>query len=103
MARLTDRGHRDECVDPAFPVVDKIRIGRLKWLRHVLRSDQSNLVRQAVVVVVEDCLAGRRSPEGTVIMDAPNTHNIGGTSGDSKEQVYMGFTCKRDLSKDTKG
>ena len=71
MVRLTDRGHKDECVDPSFPVVDKIRSGRLKWLGHVLRSDQSNLVRQAVVVMVEDCLAGRRSAEGTVIMDAP--------------------------------
>lgn len=29
MVRLTGRGHRDECVDPSFPVVDKIRSGRL--------------------------------------------------------------------------
>ena len=29
MVRPNDRGHRDECVDPSFPVVDKIRSGRL--------------------------------------------------------------------------
>ena len=70
MVRLTVRGHRDECVEPSFPVVDKIRSDKLKCLEFVLRSDESNLVRQAVVVMVEDCLAGRRSAGRTVIKDA---------------------------------
>ena len=87
MVRLTDRGHRDECVDPSFPVVDKIRSGRLKWIGHVLRSNESNLVRQDVVVV-EDCLAGRRSTEGTVIMDAPK-HT---TLAELVEPARSGFT-----------
>ena len=61
----------------------KIRSDRLKWLGHALRSDQSNLVRQAVVVLVEDCncLAGMRSAEGTVTdHGCTKTHNIGATA-----------------------
>ena len=51
MVRLTGRGHRDGCVDPSFPVVDKIRSGRLKWLGHVLRSDQNNLVGKELDII----------------------------------------------------
>ena len=48
-ANIIGREVRDECVGPSCPLVDQVRQTRLKWLGHVLRAGEENLVRAAVV------------------------------------------------------
>ena len=41
-AHHTDRGYREEAVDPSFNLVAKVRAKRLRWLGHVLRERESH-------------------------------------------------------------
>ena len=53
---ITDRGYREEAVDPSFNLVANVRAKRLRWLGHVLREGESHLVRRVLLGynVIED-------------------------------------------------
>ena len=72
MSKLTGRSIREECVDPTFKLVGKIRVRRLRWLGHVLRSSERSFMRKLVVAQSEEVLrSGGKYPEGSIMMDAP--------------------------------
>ena len=58
IVHIIGRGVRDECVSPSFPVIEKVRQTRSRWLGHVLRADRKNLVRQAIIKVRRGCIGG---------------------------------------------
>ena len=56
-------------------MTDKIRHRRLKWLGHVLREEETYLVRQVVIKYVEDKI-DVGYPEGSILMDAPHHRTV---------------------------
>ena len=48
---------RDECVHPSYKLVDKIRARRLRYVGHVLRSDDGLLMRRALLGYCGQALA----------------------------------------------
>lgn len=76
MHRLTGRRIRDENRDPIYPLVDKVRQRRLRWLGHTLRLDEGRLVRVAALKLAEQCLSGEKSRKSTVLMDAPPYNTV---------------------------
>ena len=47
--KVTGRSIREECVDPTYPLVLKVRARRLRWLGHILRSHEGHLVRRVLM------------------------------------------------------
>jgi hypothetical protein len=76
VTRLTGQSIRDENRHPTYPLVMKVRQRRLKWLGHILRSDESNMVRVAVLQLAGEQLSGQASV-GSLLMDAPRFSSIG--------------------------
>ena len=72
MAKVTGRSIQEECRHPTYPLVNKIRARRLRWLGHILRSPEGYLVRQVVVAQCELWLQLQVPyPMGSIMMDAP--------------------------------
>ena len=87
MVHITGREVRDECVNPSYPLVDQVRQKRLKWLGHVLRAGEENLVRAAVVKMCRGCIKGTRAAAGTVLMDAPEFKSIEGLMAIAEDKL----------------
>jgi hypothetical protein len=87
MVHITGRGVRDECVSPSYPLVNQVRQKRLKWLGHVLRAGEENLVRAAVVKMCKGCIKGGRTAGGTVLMDAPEFKTVEGLMAAAEDKL----------------
>ena len=87
MVHITGRGVRDECVSPSYPLVNQVRQKRLKWLGHVLRAGEENLVRAAVVKMCKGCIKGDRTAGGTVLMDAPEFKTVEGLMAAAEDKL----------------
>lgn len=75
LARITGRSFRDEAVSPSYGLTQKIRYQRLKWLGHVLREEETYLVRQVVIKYVQDKI-DVGYPVGSILMDAPHHRTV---------------------------
>ena len=42
LARITGRSVREECHEPTFDLVKKLRVSRLRWVGHVLRKEETS-------------------------------------------------------------
>ena len=77
ISKLTGRSIREECNDPTYPLIEKVRARRLRWLGHILRSHREYLVRRVLVAQCEQVLhAGKEYPVGSIMMDAPPHANM---------------------------
>ena len=65
-----------------FDLVSALRVRRLRWLGHILRKDESTLIRQVVMRFNEIYPEGL--PEGSLLMDAPcdNVSELAELAGD---------------------
>ena len=63
----TDRTHSQENRHPSVDIVLMLRARRLRWVGHVIRLDESRLLRQVLLRKVP----GGRKP-GTILMDTPS-------------------------------
>jgi hypothetical protein len=69
LAAMTGRSFRDETVDPTFDLLSRLRSRRLRWAGHILRQEESSLMRRVLLASVE---LGLEGPEaGGILMDAP--------------------------------
>ena len=59
---------------PVFNMVGHLRVRRLRWLGHVLRMDESRLLRQ--VLLKFNVIYPNGYPEGSILMDAPSHEKI---------------------------
>jgi hypothetical protein len=66
---ITGRSYREEAMDPSYNLVSKIRAKRLRWVGHVLREEESHLVRRVLVGYINEKVD--KYPEGSILMDAP--------------------------------
>jgi hypothetical protein len=48
LVHITNRTYREEATDPSFDLCAALRSRRLRWLGHILRMDESRLLRQVV-------------------------------------------------------
>ena len=72
MSKITGCSIRDECVHPTYPLVDKVRVRRLKYLGHVLRSHEEFLPRRVILAKLTELrCSGGSMPTGSLMMDAP--------------------------------
>ena len=46
---MTERSYREEAVEPRLDMVALVRARRLRWLGHVLRAEESYLLKKVVV------------------------------------------------------
>ena len=69
---VTGRTYREEAVVPSYDVVKKIRSRRLRWLGHVLREEETYLVRRVLLLYMADKLNTGGYPAGSILMDAPH-------------------------------
>ena len=51
MSKFSGKTIREECVDPTFDIVSKVRARRLRWLGHILRAHEGYLVRRVVLAL----------------------------------------------------
>ena len=68
---MTGRSYREEAVEPSVDLVALVRARRRSWLGHVIRAEQSYLLKKLVVVYVKDKVEGGY-PAGSIIMDSPH-------------------------------
>lgn len=72
VSKITGRSIREECCSPTYPLVQKVRARRARWLGHILRSDERYLVRQVLVAQFGYMLqCGVQYPVGSIMQDAP--------------------------------
>jgi hypothetical protein len=69
LAAMTGRSFRDETVEPTFDLVSRLRSRRLRWAGHILRLEESNLMRKVLLASVELGLESGRE-QGGILMDA---------------------------------
>ena len=62
---ITGRSVREETIEPSFNLLYHLRSRRLRWLGHILRMEDSRLLRAVV------CSAQQPYPAGSIFMDAP--------------------------------
>ena len=70
LSNITGRSIRDETVSPTLDLGLVLRKRRLRWLGHILRMDDTRLVRRVVMSIVKPY------PEGSIMMDAPQHDSI---------------------------
>ena len=68
LAAMTGRSFRDETVTPTFDLVSRLRSRRLRWAGHILRLEESNLMRRVLLASVERGLESGQ--DGGILMDA---------------------------------
>ena len=68
---ITGREHRDETVSPTFDILKRLRARRLRWAGHILRSEESNLLRRVLLAEVRQDLEAGCGTDGGLLMDAP--------------------------------
>lgn len=92
VTHITGRTIREECVQPTFDLVGRLRARRLKWLGQLLRHENEELlVRRVVLVQCGQALRlGHRA--GSILMDAPAYESVGelvAAAGDTKEWAKL--------------
>jgi hypothetical protein len=80
LAEMTRRSFRDETVDPTFDLLSRLRSRRLRWAGHILRMEESNLMRKVLLASVELGLESGQE-RGGILMDA--------SAFDSVEQLLL--------------
>ena len=79
---------------PDFDLVAALRVRRLRWLGHILRKDESALIRQVVLRFNEIYPEGL--PEGSLLMDAPcdNVSELVELAGNHGDHAEWNFNCE---------
>ena len=69
---ITGRSIREEATEPSFALTKVIRASRLRWVGHVLRAEETYLVRKVLVGYLQDkTTGGGQLPVGSLLMDCP--------------------------------
>ena len=68
---MTSRSYREEAVEPSVELVALMRDRRLRWLGHVLRAEESYLLKKVVVGYVKYKAEGGY-PAGSIFMESPH-------------------------------
>ena len=77
VSKISGRSIREECVDPKYDIISKVRARRLRWLGHVLRCNDTYMVRRVLLAQVGQWMeSGRPCPEGSILMDAPHYESV---------------------------
>ena len=76
LAGITGRSIREETVNPSFDLVSRLRSRRLQWAGHILRLEESSLIRTVLLAgVVEELENGCRKAGG-LLEDAPGYSSV---------------------------
>ena len=70
LCRITGRDVADECRHPTIDLPKKLRARRLRWAGHVLRLDETHLVKRTLLARAEK-FSGGSYPAGFVLAEAP--------------------------------
>ena len=65
---------RFQTSNPEYDLVAELRVRRLRWVGHILRKEESCLVRQ--VLLKFNVIYPKGYPEGSLLMDAPRHESV---------------------------
>ena len=68
---ITGRSYRDETVEPSFDLIARLRSRRLRWAGHILRLEETSLIRRVMLATVQRDLDTGARHEGGLLADAP--------------------------------
>ncbi len=71
LAVITGRSFREETVDPSFDLVSRLRSRRLRWAGHILRLEETSLLRRVLLASVQRDLDRGWWEQGGLLEDAP--------------------------------
>ena len=71
LANITGRSIRDETVEPSFDLLSRLRSRRLRWAGHILRLEETSLIRRMLLATVERDLEAGNRHAGGLLSDAP--------------------------------
>ena len=97
---------RLQTTQPAFNLVAMLRVRRLRWVGHVLRMDESRLLRQTLLKF--NTIYPDGYPEGSILMDAPAHSNIrdlipmAGAHGPGNHDEWVGYVHDLQAKLDAK-
>ena len=74
---MTDRSYREESLEPSVDLVALVRARMLRWLGHVLRAEESYLLKKVVVGYVKDKVEGSPLRRQWARGVAPPAHRAG--------------------------
>ena len=66
---MTGSSYKEEAVEPSVDLVALVRARRLRWLGHVLRAEESYLLKKVVVGYIKDKSEGGY-PAGSILVDS---------------------------------
>jgi hypothetical protein len=69
LALITGRDYREETVEPSFDMLARLRSRRLRWAGHILRAEESNLLRRVLLAQTEQDLRSGCRAKGGLLMD----------------------------------
>jgi exonuclease III len=73
---LTGRDYREETVEPSFDLVARLRSRRLRWAGHILRQEETSLLRRVFVAQLRQALEEGGIRPGSLLMDAPDFETV---------------------------
>ena len=73
---ITGRDYREETVDPSFDLVARLRSRRLRWAGHILRQEETSLLRRVFVAQLRQALEEGGIRPGSLLMDAPALETV---------------------------
>ena len=71
LAVITGRSFREETVDPSFDLVSRLRSRRLRWAGHILRLEETSLLRRVLLASAQRDLDKGWWEQGGLLEDAP--------------------------------
>jgi hypothetical protein len=98
LSRITGRDFRAETVEPSFDMLGRLRSRRLRWAGHILRSEESNLLRRVLLAQTEQELKAGRSAIGGLLMDV-NFETVEGLLEQAQDRKGWGKAVRGLLPK----
>ena len=95
---MTGRFYREEAVEPSMALVDLVRSRRLRWLGHVIRAEESYLLKKVVVGYFKEKVEGGY-PAGSILMESPHHRTAEELLALAQDREAWKLHVKRLLSK----
>ena len=76
LAVMTGRDFREETVSPTFDLISRLRSRRLRWAGHILRMEDSSLLKRVLLEQVKKELEQSQREDGGLLMDAAEFKSV---------------------------
>ena len=92
---MTGSSYREEAVEPSVDLVALVRAKRLRWLVHVLRAEESYLLKKMVVGYIKEKAEGGY-PAGSILMEYPHHRTAEELLALAQDWDRLETTCEKN-------